>query len=428
MYKIDNDEVVAAIEGYSRTFRAMLEFADGSIVSGADVGIADVEHSMSDDNTIPIGKIISRRAEIKLYCRRRVRRGEVFKLFIYLIDFNRNTSSERTTHRMLRQWTHRELSLLTHEQLKYVGRSKNTDGAVLGDYYIPMGEFAVVKCVSEGETAQTVTAYDRLAFADKPYIPRVKLPADAGAIADDILDMLGIPGRIVPDSGEFICADDGVFICAGDGEFICSGEYTFTITDIPDGASCRDVLGYIAAMYGRNGVLDRSGMYTTVFISDSGQVYDADKIDEPSLSEGNVSIAGISCAVDSNTTLTVGDVNSVYSVNISCPYMTADRLNDIWNSIRTISWRPAESSERLADPRRDIGDLMYYDNTAGRYSLPVSSLTFHFDGGLSADVSSCGQVETDCTEQIFVMTSSIGDMELLTIAELEERTIAQLEG
>lgn len=330
MYEIENAEVAAAIESNCRTFRALIEFADGSIVSGADIGTADIEHTAADDGAITFGRIISKRAEIKLYCGRKVRKGEFFRLYLYLLDFGGTVGTERTTHRMLRQWQHRELSLLTQNQISYAGRSKNTDGTVLGNCYIPMGEFAAVKCVTEG-LSQTVTAYD-------------------------------------------------------------------------------------------------NGVYTTFFIGSSGTVYDPDKLDEPSLGENNVSVAGITCEVDGDTVLAVGEFENAYTVSVICPYMTGERLKQIWSEMRYLSWRPADASERLADPRRDIGDLMYYDSSEGRCRLPVTSLTFHFNGGLSADVSSCGQVETYEAEELFVMTSTIADMELLTIAELQERTIAEIQG
>lgn len=427
MYEIENAEVVAAIESNSRTFRALIEFADGSIVSGADIGTADIEHITADDGAVTFGNIISKRVEIKLYCDRKIRRGEIFRLYLYLLDFGGTVGTERATHRMLRQWKHRELSLLTQTQIAYAGRSKNTDGTVLGNVYIPMGEFAAVKCTIEG-LCQTVTAYDKLAFADKPYVPAISFPADVSAVTDDILRQLNIAGRVIMESGEFICAGDGAFICAEDGAFICSEEYSFFIPKPSLKTTCRELLGYIAAMYGRNGILDRNGAYTTFFIGSSGTAYDRDKLDEPSLAENNVSVSGISCEVSEDTVLTAGEAENVYTVSIICPYMTEERLEQLWSEMRYLSWRPADASERLADPRRDIGDLMYYDSSEGRYRLPVTSLTFHFNGGLSADVSSCGQVETDEAENLFVMTSTIADMELLTIAELETRTIAEIQG
>ena len=392
MYSITNEEVVRAATGTSRTFRALLEFSDGGIISGADVGAITAEHIMSDDDTIAIGRIISRRAEISIYGGRTVRRGSSFRLYLYILDWG-GVSSQQTTHRMLSQWTHRELSMLTHARIARVGKSKDPDGAALGDFYIPLGEFVAVKCVSSGSSA-VITAYDRLYFSENPYAPGIEFPADAADVTDDILSQLGIAGRVTADSGELLCTDLGVLLTSEDEEIHCGEEYSFTITSAPEGRTCREVLGHIAAMYGRNGVLNRNGEYTTVFISPCGEPFGADTTDEPELADNDVSVSGIRCVKNAETTLTAGDPEGAYAVGFECPYMTESRLGEIWGELLTLSWRPAQVYERIADPRRDIGDMMYISASGVRCNIPVTSLTFHFDGGLAADISACGQVES----------------------------------
>lgn len=432
MYKIDNADVVAAISGVSRTFRAMLEFLNGDVISGADVGETTVEHIMSDDNTIAVGRIISRRAEIKAYCGKSVRRGDVFRLYLYLLDRNGNSteSTVRTKHRMLRQWTHRELSMLTHAQIAVTGKSKDRDGTALGGVYIPFGELVSAKVVNTGGTA-VITAYDRLQFSDKEYVPEISFPAGADDVTDDILKQLGIAGRRKPDAGNLLCRDGTPLMDANGEEIICAAEYEFTIAAAPYGKTCREVLGYIAAMYGRNGMLDRDGYYTTFFISSSGELLDADRIDEPETADDDISVSGLRCIVSAETTLTAGDPDGVYAVEFECPYMTEKRLSELWQEISRYKWRPAQVYARLADPRCDLGDLEYLDISDDRLSVPATALTYHFDGGLSADITACGQVEaTDDVSDIVIVTaySNISEMEKSTIAELEKCTIAELEG
>lgn len=431
MYKIGNDKVTEAITGLSRTFRALLEFRDGDIISGADVGEITVEHIMSDDNTAAIGRIISKRAEINVYSRKTVRRGDVFRLYLYLLDRSgRAEETVRTGHRMLKQWTHRELSLLTHSQIAGRGRCKDADGSALGGVYIPFGELIAAKVVNSAGAA-VITAYDRLQFSDKVYVPEISFPAGADDVTDDVLRKLGIAGRRKPDTGELLCRDGTPLLDSNGEELICAAEYAFTIAAAPYGKTCREVLGYIAAMYGRNGMLDRDGVYTTFFISSSGEVQDADRIDEPEIADDNISISGLRCTVSAEAALTAGDSEGVYAAEFECPYMTGKRLEEIWREISRYKWRPAQIYARLADPCCDLGDMGYLDSAGSRLSIPVTALTYHFDGGLSADITSCGQVEeTDDVSDIIIITvySSIGELEKHTIAELEERTIAELEG
>lgn len=425
MYKVINSETAEAISGSCRTFRALLRFSDGGTISGSDVGAVTVEHIMCDDDAISIGGIVSKRAEIKLCSKRKLHKGETFGLMLYMLDRS-GTGTEKTEHKMLEMWKHRELSVLTHQQIAFVGSCKETDGCALCGEYIPMGEFVAAKCVNSGKE-QTVTAYDRLQFSDKAYTPRINFPAESSEVTADILDMLGIPMSESTSEKQFVCSDGRPFICAGGKPLIASKEYSFTVTLPPTGYTCREVLGHIAAMYGRNGLLDRSGRYTTAFFENMYDIFDENKIDVPEIAESETAVRGMVCVVDPETELVVGTADSAYTVEFECPYMTQERLSEIWETVSRISWYPAQIYERIGDPRRDVGDINYYSSESGRCGIPITSLTFNFDGGLSADISSCGQTDTDEIEEVFILTTDIAQMELLTISELKARTIAEIQ-
>lgn len=391
MYQIVSNAVNQAIMRTSRTFRLLLDFGHFSI-SGSDVGCATIEHTMSDDETLHIGDVISRRAEIDLYTARSVRKGDVFRLYLYLLDHT-GERAQPATHRSLSQWSHRELSMFTHREIALLGRTKDPDGVPLDAYYIPMGEY-VVRSVKLSGSTTTIAAYDRLSGADAVYAPTISFPADAGAVTEDILRQLGISGRIPVSGGALLTSDAEELLTADAGELLVSAEFSFTIPAIPEGSTCREILGAIAAMYGGNAVLDRDGRLTTMFVSRAGAEFDADRVDEPELAAADVSLSGMRCYLGEENTLTAGDPDGAYAMEFTCPYMTQERLNVLWNELRFFRWRPAQVHERLADPRRDLGDLRYYTSARiGRVSIPVMGLIFHFDGGLSADVTACGQTE-----------------------------------
>ncbi|MBE6862367.1 MAG: hypothetical protein E7497_05660 [Ruminococcus sp.] len=69
-------------------------------------------------------------------------------------------------------------------------------------------------------------------------------------------------------------------------------------------------------------------------------------------------------------------------MEFECPYMTQERLAELWTNIRKLKWRPSQVYERIADPRRDIGDMFYYATTDKNCSIPITSQVFNFDGGL----------------------------------------------
>ncbi len=390
MYSVENQIVAKAIGADSRTFRAMLDFGAFSI-SGSDVGRLTVEHIMSDDDTLTIGNVIAKRAEIKLYGSKSVRKGDSFRLYLYLLDFDgdRNTA---TTHRDLSQWTHRELSMFTNKEIATLGKTKDPDGVPLEGVLIPFGEFVVTK-VSVYGAETTIIAYDRLVYADKLYHPTIAFPADSTAVTEDILHQLGISGREIAADGNLLTSSGLKVLTSDAGELLCSAEYIFTITEQPQGKTCREMLGSIAAMYGGNAILNRNGAYTTAFISNAGASFAPDRIDEPETAAEDISVSGIRCIVDSENELTIGNPDGAYAVEFECPYMTQERLAEIWQSIRHFHWRPAQVHERLADPRRDIGDLRYYTQGRKKMNIPIMALTYHFDGGLSADITACGNVD-----------------------------------
>lgn len=391
MYQIANQNVSLAIMRTTRTFRLLLDFG-GFTVSGSDVGRAVIEHTMSDDESLSIGEVISRRAEIDLYTQKSIRKGDAFGLFLYLLD-PAAERAEPATHRSLAQWTHRELSMFTHREIALLGRTKDPDGVPLEGFFIPMGQY-VVRSVKLSGSTTTIAAYDRLSGADAVYMPTIGFPADAGAVTEDILGQLGIPERIPVSGGNLLTSDAEELLTSDAGELLVSAEYTFIIPEAPQGKTCREMLGAIAAMYGGNAVLDRNGRFTTVFMGVGGADFDHDKVDEPELAAADVSVSGIRCYLAADGELTVGDPEGAHAIEFTCPYMTQERLAALWKDLRRMRWRPAQVHERIADPRRDLGDLRYYTSKrTGRVSIPVMGLTFHFDGGLSADITACGQTE-----------------------------------
>ena len=390
MYLVDNQKVAEAIGADSRTFRALLEFENFSI-SGADVGRTTIEHTMSDDETLSIGNVIAKRVEIKLYGNRAVHKGDSFKLSLYLLDFD-GERTVRATHKDLSQWTHRELSMFTHEEIAFLGKTKDPDGVPLENVFIPMGEFVITKVTMQG-VETTIVAYDRLAFSDKTYNPSIEFPADSADVTDDVLQQLGIEDREVVADGNLL-TDIGLKVMTADeGELLCSAEYTFTISEMPQGKSCRQMLSGLAAMYGGNAILNRNGEYTTAFISNAGAFFEQDRIDEPETAAEDISVSGIRCIIDEETELTIGNPDGAYAVEFECPYMTQERLKEIWRSISYFRWRPAQVHERLADPRRDIGDLRFYRQNGKKMNIPIMALVYHFDGGLSADITACGNID-----------------------------------
>lgn len=391
MYHISSEAVVERIESDCRTFRAILDFG-GRMYAGAEVGRIKIEHAQSEDDTIQIGGVLSRHAEIKLYSDHHPSKGKVFRLYLYLLDWG-GTAGD-TTYVELHRMTHSALSAFTHDQLQTAGQFPDSDGVPLDGVLIPMGEFVVSKVKISGiET--TLDCCDKLG-ADKVYTPGVTFPADSFDVVDDVIEQLGIEERGYVSGGYFKTASGGYYLTASGQKILTSAEYAFTVTQPPAGTTCRELLGWIAAMYGGNGVLDRNGKYITMFASsDSPVKLLQNRINEPDAAETDTQIKGMRCIVDDNTELTAGDMTDPDDptiVEFACPYMTSERLGVLWQQLSRIRWRPGSVTERMGDPRRDMGDKLHIP-TLGGITLLATGVTFDFDGGLQTDCESCGNLE-----------------------------------
>lgn len=395
MYQIKSQTVVDAIESDCRTFRAVLEFHDTSY-SGSDVGKITIEHAQSEDDTIQIGGVLSRHAEIRLHTRRIPSKGAQFDLYLYLLDWG-GAPTDVSTYKALKQWLHGELAAYTHAQIRLLGKYKDGDGVPLDGLLIPMGEYLTSKVQIRGGEV-TLECYDRLG-TDKVYTPGIAFPADSWEVVEDVISQLGIRGRKAA-SGGYLKTASGQYVLTASGKMVLtSAEYSFTIdTAPPNGTTCRCILGWIAAMYGGNGILDRNGMYTTMFANSGSVVLKNSRINEPELSETEIQIRGIRCTVGENNVLEVlrsqeVDPEDSLIVEFDCPYMTQERLDAIWRRLRQLKWRPGNVTERMGDPRHDLGDRLGVSTSNGRATLIASSVTFRFDGGLQAEHESCGNTE-----------------------------------
>lgn len=102
-----------------------------------------------------------------------------------------------------------------------------------------------------------------------------------------------------------------------------------------------------------------------------------------------IKITGMSCKVDENTTLTVGNETG-RMMEFECPYMTQDRLNEVF-AIVNLDYYPCTFTQRLGDPRYDLWDKFRYRDSF----LLMLNMDYTYDGGLMLDVDSGGNTDTE---------------------------------
>lgn len=380
-----SDDVAAAILGYSRTWRIRLEEIGGDIVIGGDeITQANSEHtssSLSDD--IELGAVCAQHWTVRTSHNGEFV-GKRFLLYFYMLDLN----GADTVWGDLEAYTIAELSEKRVEDIENIRR-------IIGGEFIPMGELVCVKA-PRTDDGRELQLYDQLYFSDRPYTPGIPLPAAASAVEQDICEQLGV-----------ICAASygaqGYLYGTGAGRpqlvraangVLYTASFDFTVDSVENGTTMRQMLGYIAGASGQFGCIDRQGRYVRRWYGEPVTTIDHNHADEPTLSEVANRIVGIRCTGDDED-MTAGQQSGGRVLEIDNPYMTQPLLNALYQRIRDMSWYTAQVYERLGDPRHDIGDTVTLGTSGGNYDIPITNLSYTFDGGLAADIEAVGLTDEE---------------------------------
>nr|DAG74517.1 MAG TPA: Minor structural protein [Caudoviricetes sp.] len=345
MYKV-SEALANTLAGNSRCMRAKLVCGSEVIDSGIQ-SIKLVQQANADNETVSIGGAVSAYAEISIY-------------------------------KPLRLVTRKEYTL-------YIG-------AVLPDdtvEYCKMGLFTPKK-PQEDDGLLTFKAYDRMVSRLwKAYYPTVsKYPADGKEILTNISKQCGIaianlsslPAGITVGWGTAYNEDGSVM-------------------KVPPFTACtiREALSYLAQMYGAFATINRDGEIEFRWYAATSYEVPANRsFDDIVCAEQVYKLQGISCTVNDKTIM----AGTVSSIQIENSYMTQNILNSVYKKIGGFSFLPTTFSF-LGDPRLDLGDIItVYRRDGTAIKVPVMSITFDFDGGLSTEVGSYGSDVEEGEDQV----------------------------
>lgn len=372
------------ILAFSRTWRVRLEnISSGEIIQGDIISTAESEHSstsLSDD--IEIGAVTCASWTVTLRHSTGDFLGQRFRLYFYLRDL---TGSSETTWGDLAGYTCGAINGMTVLQLMQLGEQNSE--------LIPMGEFTCIRAPRSGD-GRELTLVDAVYFSDTEYIRAVKLPAPASEVEKDVCRQLGIGCAAEYSESYRLAANDGGLLLSADGMTLSTAGYDFAIGKIAKGTTCRQMLGYIAGARGEFGCIDRQGQYTRRWYGSPVTGIDSSHADEPTISETANIISGIRCKVGEDEVIECGKMNGGRVLEFEDPYVDEQLLLTIFNRVRALSWYTCELYHRLGDPRIDIGDVVTVSAAAEgaekQLAIPITGISFSFDGGLSADLRAVG--------------------------------------
>lgn len=249
--------------------------------------------------------------------------------------------------------------------------------------YVPLGTFVVATCKQVDDTT-TVTAYDAAYYAlGGTYTPTVSSGATVAAVLSDVATQCGLTLATLP-----------------------SAASTTSVVGDLTGKTCRDMVGYLAALMGCNALIDRDGKLALRWFASSGQSYSPSDYYNAGLSiDGTSTLACIQAEVE--TTTTDGDGNtSVHTdtytaggtgvgIAIQNPYMTQAILDTVWATIGGLAYTVG-SCDIFHGLLTEPGDLVTITDKAGvAHTLAVMSLTMTIDGGCKTTLRATGESTTD---------------------------------
>lgn len=233
--------------------------------------------------------------------------------------------------------------------------------------YIPVG-FFIAEHPTNDQATTTFTAYDRMMKTTGLYVSNLTYPASAVSVLNEISADCGVPVDV------------------------SNIDSSIMISTKPAGYTYREMIGYIASMAGGFACVDRTGTIVIKWYSDVDYKLDVTRIMSFEKDESNYNLEKLSCNVDNSTTLTSG--GGILGVTFDNPFMTQDRLDNIFKKLSGFSYRGA-SVKTLGDVRLDPWDMITVEDGEDAYKVPVMNIQQEYDGGLAMTITSYGKTQTE---------------------------------
>ena len=242
----------------------------------------------------------------------------------------------------------------------------------LNGEYIPMGYFTAEKPKGDEEHL-SITAYDRMVKTERACFLEL------------------------PDSTNTVAVLKGVGTITG-VEVVTEGLTAIPMKK-PVGYTCREVLSYVAQLYGGFAICNRAGKIEIKSYEDKGYTVTAGRYwDSFTHNDLPFVLGKITCYTGKDKegediSIHVGD--GVRGIYFSNPFMDQTALDNIWGKLRNYTYMPG-SFRFLGDPRIDPWDVLTVEDRNGNsYKVPAMKLAQEYDGGLSTEVEAVGKTEAE---------------------------------
>lgn len=238
--------------------------------------------------------------------------------------------------------------------------------------YVPIGYFTAGK-PKKTEDQIEFTAYDRMMKLEMPFSSSLPDNTDTVSILKRITEITRV--SVTTDGLDAIAMVN------------------------PKGYSCREVLSYVAQMYGGFAICNRQGQIEIHTYIDSDYKAGTGRYwDNFEHNEYLFSIEKLTCYTGkdeegNSSSISVG--SGERTVSFSNPFMTEEALNNIFSALSRFSYMPG-NLKLLGDPRLDPWDIITVEDLNGdSYKVPVMKMEWEYDGGLTHTIEAVGLSEEE---------------------------------
>ena len=156
------------------------------------------------------------------------------------------------------------------------------------------------------------------------------------------------------------------------------------------GYTLRDVLGFVAAICGKNAYVSASNQLELRWFANTSYTADDTRANVPYIGENNCTIGRLICQ-GADGVYTIGTGEGIY---FSCPLITQDNqasiLNYLYGLLAGFSYRKADVDIPYGTFLLQSGDIITVSTTGSNLTVPIMANSFSYDGGLSSTASAYG--------------------------------------
>ena len=215
--------------------------------------------------------------------------------------------------------------------------------------YAPQGVLTVKKIEKSGERL-SVTLEDNMTKTEKGYFSSLSYPSTTLKMLSEIATKCGIA-------------------------FNTSGLTAVTIKDKAEGYTCLEIIGYIAGLYGKFAVCDRTGKIAFKWFDTTAVQLSDFCYDTPTVATDDITVGRVVCGDFTAGTGT--------AITYDCLFMTQNQLNTVQKSLNGFKYRTGEIPLRLGNMLIDAWDMLSITYGGETVKIPAANISVTYNGGLS---------------------------------------------